>query len=98
MFGFNMSLLGQSIYLTPTAVTHSCTPPKNVYLISVLRDVVWAERWDAQADGDSQEIECHHCPAVALFVSRGSSYIFISLTKDFTLQKMKHSYMYKISG
>ena len=74
-----MSLLGQSIYLTPTAVTHSCTPPKNVYLISVLRDVVWAERWDAQADGDSQEIECHHCPAVALPVSRGSLHIVLSV-------------------
>ena len=88
-----MSLLGQSIYLTPTAVTHSCTPPKNVYFISVLRDVLRAERWDAQADGDSQEIECHHCPAVALPVSRGSLHIFLSVWQ-WSLLLLSDTYKY----
>ena len=47
----------------------------------VLRDVVRAECGDAQADGDRQALERHHCTAPALPVTGGN----ISLLCTFKL-------------
>ena len=41
--------------------------------ISVLRNVLWVERGDAQANGDLQAIGCHYTTSFAIFICRGNN-------------------------
>ena len=42
--------------------------------ISVLRNVLWVERGDAQANGDLQAIGCHYTTSFAIFICRGNNF------------------------
>ena len=61
-------------FLLPILFCAFCSYFNNivVHFLSVLRNVLWVERGDAQTNGDLQTIGCYHKTSFAVSLCRGN--------------------------